>query len=52
MGRHITNSREHAVLKLKRKFALNMGRGNNYLKNLKDTDLQHLLISSMSRYQK
>lgn len=26
-----------------------MGRGHNYFKNLRDIDLQHLLISSMSR---
>lgn len=51
MGRHI-KARELVVLKLKRKFMLNMGRGSNYFKNLRDTDLQHLLISSMSRYQK
>lgn len=43
MGKHI-NAREHAVLKPKRKFTLNMERGSNYLKNLKDTDLLHLLI--------
>lgn len=51
MGRHI-KARELVVLKLKRKFMLNMGRGSNYFKNLRDTDLQHLLISSISRYQK
>lgn len=51
MGRHI-KARDLTVLKLKRKFMLNMGSGSNYLKNLRDTDLQHLFISSMSRYQK
>lgn len=40
------------MLKIKRKFMLNMGRGSNYFKNLRDTNLQHLLISSVSRYHK
>lgn len=33
MERHMTNSREHAFLKLKREFMLSMRRGTNYLKN-------------------